>query len=823
MKSYKEFTKISIHNHFGGDNADRLITQSNVLEFDTPMAISQIDDAANNEFNLIAMTNSNVFHVERYIILNRYAKKKGVTLIPGVELNVCNSTEDKFLHVVILISDNDDIFLFKNMINEMIGENSDIYINFTQLAKLVYNFKAIIIPHGLKQNERSSGNNVEQLKKIISMDFAEPILLEDNKAYQKVTLKSKLEDKLTEKEYIWLAKVPSVSALDRIASFSNIQSPTYIWGDKDYDSLYYSALMGETRVFREEDLNTKPNYVAEITIEPSGEEFGDSTVKCSHGLNSIIGSSGSGKTLLLNWLSKYFSGKNLEHSASSERCDYERFYDQANLILKDYEGSIIHPDDFGIFEGENLYKQIITAFSKGKDEIIEALDAKPNYSNYYLLIDEFNRSADSYISNNLRINESNEVVDESISIVQSAIEFIEKNQQGKENIDFEKDSGFIRIIKDNKVILTELRNDEKSIVQLKKDFIKLLNKYDIDKNLHILEETFKLLNKQNRLRILQSENKIISAQTNVNIIDEIDRIVTDYNKIIGSRFSAITRNRKTISEKIELIIDKLKDVILISNSIIVPTINKEKIKKSVIVNKKGIRLNISGVNTTINYDNVSKIFDNSVGVSAKKLNKTLFKELLQKNQLIDLSAEEDVDELLSIFIDNNYRSQSYFNPSVNDLMEYEVQIKNNIEIYQSMNTLSAGEISKIYINRMIDEKLEKLGNNCIILYDQPDSNLEKRFVLDTLVDKITKLKYKYQIFITTHEPLLVVNADTNSIIVATNEKKIEKNNFIKYRNLSFINKSNKKEVVKEISSLIDGSFDAVKLRTKVYGGMMNEN
>ena len=104
----------------------------------------------------------------------------------------------------------------------------------------------------------------------------------------------------------------------------------------------------------------------------------------------------------------------------------------------------------------------------------------------------------------------------------------------------------------------------------------------------------------------------------------------------------------------------------------------------------------------------------------------------------------------------------------------------------------------------------------------PDNNLEKKFILDILCDKLIKLKKTYQIFITTHEPLLVVNADSNSIIQAINEKFVGSNNSITYINLSFISNISKENAVKEIAEIIDGSHEAIKLRNQIYGGMKNE-
>ncbi|MFA5275042.1 MAG: hypothetical protein WC339_06170, partial [Candidatus Izemoplasmatales bacterium] len=56
-----EFTKTSLHNHFGGKSADfaRGGVNTNPL-FDMRLAETKIDNASVNEYQLLALTNHNV-------------------------------------------------------------------------------------------------------------------------------------------------------------------------------------------------------------------------------------------------------------------------------------------------------------------------------------------------------------------------------------------------------------------------------------------------------------------------------------------------------------------------------------------------------------------------------------------------------------------------------------------------------------------------------------------------------------------------------------------------------------------------------------------
>lgn len=119
---------------------------------------------------------------------------------------------------------------------------------------------------------------------------------------------------------------------------------------------------------------------------------------------------------------------------------------------------------------------------------------------------------------------------------------------------------------------------------------------------------------------------------------------------------------------------------------------------------------------------------------------------------------------------------------------------------------------------MIDSKLKSFENNAIILYDQPDNNLEKEFILNVLGEKLSELKRKYQVIITTHEPLLVVNSDSNNIIKVTNDPISGKNN-ISFETLTLYDIGDIEAAIDKIAKLIDGSHSAIKLRNQIYGGI----
>ena len=152
-------------------------------------------------------------------------------------------------------------------------------------------------------------------------------------------------------------------------------------------------------------------------------------------------------------------------------------------------------------------------------------------------------------------------------------------------------------------------------------------------------------------------------------------------------------------------------------------------------------------------------------------------------------------------------------------MEYDIEIKTEHGRFLPIEELSAGMLSKAYVSNFLDKAISDSGSSTIIVFDQPESNMEKSFLRTILADKFNSLRRTHQLFIATHEPLLVVNADSNEIILADNEKKVSQENHISYSNRSFVGARGRAELVEEIADLIDGGSGAVKQRSDIYEGM----
>ena len=111
--TFHEHTKLSIHNHFGGPEADCKLEMGIETRphFDLERGYQALESAHDYGFKLLAQTNSNNLDAAAYLLMRCRAKLLGIELLPGAELNLLNwSDESRVLHTVVVFSPSVDVF-----------------------------------------------------------------------------------------------------------------------------------------------------------------------------------------------------------------------------------------------------------------------------------------------------------------------------------------------------------------------------------------------------------------------------------------------------------------------------------------------------------------------------------------------------------------------------------------------------------------------------------------------------------------------------------------------------------------------------------------
>ncbi|SMF92272.1 hypothetical protein SAMN05661091_5753 [Paenibacillus uliginis N3/975] len=168
-----------------------------------------------------------------------------------------------------------------------------------------------------------------------------------------------------------------------------------------------------------------------------------------------------------------------------------------------------------------------------------------------------------------------------------------------------------------------------------------------------------------------------------------------------------------------------------------------------------------------------------------------------------LENSTDIDitsyKLIVKYLRKNKTIFDYFKWLTHDYFQLDTKVYfNDVEL----SKLSVGQKGAVIL------KLYLADGDYPIILDQPEDNLDNRFISEELLTTFRKAKEKRQIIIATHNANLVVNSDAEQIIVA---------DFIDNKILYRAGSIENFEIRKEVASLLEGGEEAFKQRESKYG------
>ena len=153
------------------------------------------------------------------------------------------------------------------------------------------------------------------------------------------------------------------------------------------------------------------------------------------------------------------------------------------------------------------------------------------------------------------------------------------------------------------------------------------------------------------------------------------------------------------------------------------------------------------------------------------------------------------------------------------LHDYQVTYQND-----DISEMSPGKKSFVLLRLLIDLD----DSHCPILIDQPEDDLDNRSIYSQVVSFLRKRKKTRQIIIVTHNPNLVLGADSEEVIIANQEGEDTKNKSFKFEYISGSienTKSNddsiieilyKRGVQEHVCDILEGGREAFDKRKKKY-------
>ena len=195
-----------------------------------------------------------------------------------------------------------------------------------------------------------------------------------------------------------------------------------------------------------------------------------------------------------------------------------------------------------------------------------------------------------------------------------------------------------------------------------------------------------------------------------------------------------------------------EDVLLISDIILKPTLSNAL--------SECISLRSAAMNELI--DNVVKGFNKRTKADIEDCLKNLLNKALRNE--IPFKAGYDAQSFISKIL-----SENWYGLSLN--VEYDGD---------NLKDMSPGKRSFVVLKLLLDFSDKKSP----ILIDQPEDNLDNRAIYSDLVKYIRKKKKERQIILVTHNPNIVVGADSEEVIIANqNGKNSPNDNGIKFQYL----------------------------------------
>ena len=201
----------------------------------------------------------------------------------------------------------------------------------------------------------------------------------------------------------------------------------------------------------------------------------------------------------------------------------------------------------------------------------------------------------------------------------------------------------------------------------------------------------------------------------------------------------------------------------------------------------------------------------------KKKTKEVIKTCVEK--LLDKALREELT------FKNGYNMQTFISNMLSNnwfKLKFDVEYEND-----NLSDMSPGKRSFVVLKLLLDFSDKK----CPILIDQPEDNLDNRAIYNELVKYIREKKKERQIILVTHNPNIVVGADSEEVIVANqNGKNAPNDGSIKFQyvtgslennssriddvNVPILNRCGIRE---HVCDILEGGENAFRDRENKYG------
>lgn len=585
---------------------------------------------------------------------------------------------------------------------------------------------------------------------------------------------------------------------------------------------------------------SKP-FFSEILIEDDINIFDDQTIKfrtqdfkLNPNLVTIIGGRGEGKSVLIDYFANGFNLSNRENFISSDKFKVKYSKEVCTDDYLEYDLGNKNNLNF-LYISQNAVKDIALSHKQLGDEIRSLLNLEHiGFSTsvqdkidriieeYHSLINWFEETN----SNNVKINDR-----DTLNSIKKRNEDLLGSITNKENK--QKLELYTENIKEIK--LAELKKEKiEKVVSKMKLFEEEVNPeiVEISKDLSII--SFKKQIDELQL-ITDNLNKTIEGKGKEN-----ESIKEQFSEIYKGDLSSLLENAEKYKSTIETINERFKLIrkqdeklskIKTSKNDISTLLNTELNKQVEIINDAWSNTLEGNTSWTIEQKALMKqiLSDREIEIKGKIyfnvkqfyiglrdcINGTYWRN---KNKEGELENHFKITDELSFFnfLKNKLENELIENKDyyyVNDIENYFSNIKKRqIYLYvqpettyknKTLDKISVGQRGTVYLCL----KLATSTFSIPIIYDQPEDDLDNQFIINELVDIFKSIKKFRQVIIVTHNANLVVNSDTEQVVIAQNIDEV-----LSYNSGSLENE----DIIENVCTILEGGKYAFEQRKNRY-------
>jgi hypothetical protein len=139
-----------------------------------------------------------------------------------------------------------------------------------------------------------------------------------------------------------------------------------------------------------------------------------------------------------------------------------------------------------------------------------------------------------------------------------------------------------------------------------------------------------------------------------------------------------------------------------------------------------------------------------------------------------------------------------------DYYELQMRVADNPPAYKRMEELSGGAQVSLLLTLLLSSE-----NNCPLVIDQPEDELDKSYLRDTVLPALRRLKGRRQVILATHDANIVVNGDADQVIYLTATHD--------YAGIAEQDAIENRAIKNAIIDLLDGGSEAFEMRKEKYG------